>query len=117
MEMLWNGMAPEQSTGIHVHHLADELFYVAKGSGFALVGGREVPIGPGDVVFVPKGEDHRIRSSRAAPLELVFVVDKSGLADDFRHAHALFEKKEWPITLAKLNAFTERHGTTYKTLK
>jgi mannose-6-phosphate isomerase-like protein (cupin superfamily) len=116
MEMLWNAMAPGQSTGTHVHNRSDELFYVIRGRGTAFVNGSDASLESGDVIFIPKGEDHRIRSSSDDPLEVVFVGDEAGLASEFREAHALFAAGKWPPTLEEVNAITEKHGTTYKSL-
>lgn len=116
-EMLWNAMAPGQSTGIHLHSRADEFFYVIAGSGLALVSGQEVSIAAGDVIFIPKGEDHRVRSSQGEPLELVFFVDKPGLASGFRDLYAELEKGKWPPTLEQVNEIARKYGDAYKTLE
>ena len=116
-EMFWNAMAPGQSTGVHVHLTSDEFFYVIAGSGTALVDQKDAPIKAGDSIFIPKGEDHRIRSSADDPLELLFLVDVPGLAGRFRDAHLQFEERgEWHPTLEQLNAIAEKYGTIYKTL-
>jgi mannose-6-phosphate isomerase-like protein (cupin superfamily) len=117
VEMLWNAMAPGQSTGIHVHHRSDEFLYVVKGKGLALAGGTEVTVESGDVVMVPRGEEHRLTSSETDPLEIVFLVDKPGLASDFREAHARFHNGKWPPNLEELNKITTPNGTTCRTLK
>ncbi len=116
-EMFWAKSGPGSSTGIHVHHVADEFFYVVSGAGVALVGGNEVPIETGDVVFVPKGQDHRLKTSGDVPLETVFLVDRPGLASEFRAHHVKSDGGKVALTLDQLNQISQKYGTTYKTLE
>ncbi len=47
-----------------------------------------VPIGPGDVIFVPVGAIHRIRNlDNNDPLVVVFFMDRPELVDLFRAIH------------------------------
>ena len=115
-EMFWSALGAGFSSGIHVHHTADEFFYVLSGTGVALVGGNEVSIETGDVVFVPKGQDHRLKTSGPDPLEIVFLVDKPGLANEFRDYHVKSDGGRMLLTLKELNRISKQYGTTYKTL-
>jgi mannose-6-phosphate isomerase-like protein (cupin superfamily) len=115
-ELFLSRLEPGASTGIHVHHLADEFFYVVDGSGL-LVGEQETPFEAGDVIFVPRGVDHRLRVSGDRPLEIVFLMDRPGLADEFRENHAQSDGGRNPLTLEALNAISQRYGTTYKTIE
>jgi mannose-6-phosphate isomerase-like protein (cupin superfamily) len=42
-----------------VPHDQDELYVVARGTGWFVCGDRRVPFGPGDVLFAPAGTVHR----------------------------------------------------------
>lgn len=108
--MMLQPMPAEFSTGIHYHEEADEFFYVVSGTGVALISGQEHEFGPGDVMFVPAGEDHRI-SAGDEPVDLLEFLDKPGLDDEFR------AEIEEPMTLEKLNEVANRFGTVYKTLE
>jgi len=48
-------------TPLHVHEREDELFYVLEGEHVFRVGDRELPAGPGAVVFAPRGVPHAHR--------------------------------------------------------
>jgi mannose-6-phosphate isomerase-like protein (cupin superfamily) len=50
--------APRGSDGQHPH-TRDEIYVIAAGTGHFQWEGREVPFGPGDVLFVPAGKEHR----------------------------------------------------------
>ena len=116
-EMFRDTMPPGTSTGVHVHHQADEFFYVVSGKGLALVDGTELPVEADDIVFVPRGHDHRVKSSGPAPLELVFLVDRPGLASDFREGRSSAIAKKRRLTLDERNRISEKYGTTHKTIE
>ena len=88
------------TTGLHLHEQGDELFYVVSGEGSATIGNVEQPIGPGDVVFVPASEAHRIRNiEHDNPLTVVFFMDSPELVDLFRSIHERFTRDpDQPIT-------------------
>jgi len=52
-------------TPLHVHEHEDELFYVLEGEHVYTVGDREFRVGPGGLVFAPRGIPHAQR--RVAP--------------------------------------------------
>ena len=116
-EMFRDTMAPGTSTGVHVHSQADEFFYVISGKGLAFVDGTELPVEADDIVFVPKGHDHRVKSSGPMPLELVFLVDRPGLASDFREGRSEAVAKKRRLTLEEWNRISEKYGTTHKTIE
>ena len=73
------------TTGLHVHDQGDEIFYVAKGTGVAHLDGTDHQIGPGDVVFIPRGAVHEMSNPHSKEtLVVVFFMDSSELFDEFR---------------------------------
>jgi len=108
--MMLQPMPPEFSTGIHFHVEADEFFYVVSGNGEAFIGDLSFNNDPGDVIFVPAGQDHKLVAAEETLLILEFL-DKPGLDEEFR------TEIEEPLTLEKLNAVANLHGTVYKTLE
>jgi len=50
--------APYAEFPQHVHEHSEDVFFVLEGSGWLKQGEKLTPIGPGDVVFVPAGEQH-----------------------------------------------------------
>lgn len=61
---------PGAAQGIHRHPGSEEASLILSGSGSALVGGAEVPLEPGNVVFTPTGTAHGIAAG-AEPLDLI----------------------------------------------
>jgi len=77
---------------VHAHTFEDEILYVVKGRGSAIVGENrdEIPLEPGSVVYVPPKEWHGVRNADPNErMEILIVTTPStagGLADFFRNA-------------------------------
>jgi len=63
---------PGQEQAGHRHALGDKLYYVLSGAGRIRVGSEERPVGPGDLVCAPAGEEHGVRNP--GPERLVLLV-------------------------------------------
>ena len=100
------------TTGLHLHEQGDELFYVVSGRGTATLGATEQPIGPGDVIFVPASESHRIRNlEHDDPLTVVFFMDSPELVDLFRAIHERYTRDPaQPITPDEFAEIERRTG-------
>jgi mannose-6-phosphate isomerase-like protein (cupin superfamily) len=59
---------------LHVHPHTDEAFYVADGDATFQLGDREVPAGPGCLVFVPRGTPHTVWNSGDRQVRGLIVV-------------------------------------------
>ena len=58
----------------HTHPNAEEIIHIIRGTGRGLSGTEWFDLVPGDVLFVPKGEDHVVENtSEVEPLEVIFV--------------------------------------------
>jgi mannose-6-phosphate isomerase-like protein (cupin superfamily) len=56
------GWEPGQTSPIHSHPDADEIYHVLEGEGLFHDGTKEVRLGPGATVVFPAGEVHRVTS-------------------------------------------------------
>jgi mannose-6-phosphate isomerase-like protein (cupin superfamily) len=67
---------PGSGGGTHAHPRSDELFFIVGGAGTVVVEGEAVQVGPGDLVYIAPGEQHKILvdGSSAEPLVLFAVV-------------------------------------------
>lgn len=70
---------------MHVHENAEEIMVVLSGIGKAISGDEEMEVGPGDVIFVPKGDRHFVvNTSETETMEMIWVyggapsLEKSG---------------------------------------
>ena len=51
------------------HRGADQWLFIVAGRGEACVKGRRVPLEPGDLLLIERGEEHEIRNTGDGPLE------------------------------------------------
>lgn len=59
---------------LHKHDNAEEIIIVLKGHGDSIVGKETLPMGPGDVCYVPPGVPHAFKNTSAKEAcELIFV--------------------------------------------
>ena len=64
----------ESQHASHIHTNAEEYLMVIKGHGISSIGEEEYEVGPGDVVFIPRGKVHFAKNtSNTEPLEIFFV--------------------------------------------
>jgi quercetin dioxygenase-like cupin family protein len=56
------GWEPGQTSPIHSHPTADEIYYIIRGEGVFNDGRQERKLGPGDSVIFPAGEVHLVKS-------------------------------------------------------
>lgn len=59
---------------LHKHKNAEEIIMVLKGNGYSIVGEETLPMGPGDVCYIPQGVPHSFRNASAnEACEIIFV--------------------------------------------
>jgi quercetin dioxygenase-like cupin family protein len=73
------------STGLHVHRVQEETFYVLDGECDWQVDGERVRATPGTYLFLPPGVPHNIANASARPARVLMTVSPPG------HEH-YFEK-------------------------
>jgi mannose-6-phosphate isomerase-like protein (cupin superfamily) len=66
-----------------VHRLqSSEVYYFIGGQGTLTVGERSVPVGPGDVVYVPPGASQSLLNTGLQPIEFLCLVDPAWRQED-----------------------------------
>jgi quercetin dioxygenase-like cupin family protein len=66
------------STGLHVHRVQEETFYVLEGECEWQVDGRTVRATPGTYLFLPPGVPHDIRNTSDKPARMIMTVSPPG---------------------------------------
>lgn len=110
---------------MHRHHREDEYTYVLTGRIGAVIEGKEVEAGPGDLLFKPRGQWHTFWNAGDEPASCLELISPAGLEELFRSFSALTGDPE-PDELAAMAArfgcdvdieatgpVLERHGLTF----
>jgi mannose-6-phosphate isomerase-like protein (cupin superfamily) len=71
-------------TPLHVHEREDELFYVLEGEHVFQVGEEEFRVGPGGLVFAPRGVPHAQRRAVPRTGRVLVLTAPAGLEGFFR---------------------------------
>jgi mannose-6-phosphate isomerase-like protein (cupin superfamily) len=79
---------PLVDTPLHVHANDDELFYILEGEHVVRCGDEEFQVGPGGVVFAPRGVPHSQRRVVPGVGRLLVMTSPGGLDGFFRELAA-----------------------------
>ena len=71
-------------TPLHVHEREDELFYVIEGEHIFQVGNEQFRVGPGGLVFAPRGVPHAQRRAVPRTGRVLVLTAPAGLEGFFR---------------------------------
>ena len=68
----------QQTCPYHFHHAQEEMFIILEGHATLRVAGERLPIGPGDVIFIPPGPEypHHIVNTGTEPLKYISLSTK-----------------------------------------
>ena len=66
------------STGLHVHRVQEETFYVLEGECSWQIGDQQVRAVPGTYVFIPPGVAHNIGNASDKPARMIMTVSPPG---------------------------------------
>jgi quercetin dioxygenase-like cupin family protein len=69
-----NAFEPGQSHALHTHHGMDKVYQVIEGTGLFLLEGRELPMGPGDLLVAPEGIPHGVQNTGSGRLLLLAIL-------------------------------------------
>ena len=93
----------------HVHRDRDETFYVVEGRYVFTRGTDEVEVGPGQVIFVPRGTRHHFRTL-VAPSRTLIIIAPAGLEAFFREMGARIGAGATPLeAMTALSATHDAH--------
>lgn len=108
---MWEELAPMLDTPLHVHEHEDELFHILDGEHIVICGEEEFELGPGGLIFLPRGVPHAHRRVVPGAGRLLAIASPSGFDGFFRMlADADGEGSLGPDAYA---AASERYGVTW----
>jgi mannose-6-phosphate isomerase-like protein (cupin superfamily) len=80
---------PGEGPPPHLHRDRDEYFYVLEGNYLLSVGGSESTVGPGAMVFVPRGTVHAFKNTSSSDGKLLEWTIPGSNGDYFRAIHEM----------------------------
>jgi mannose-6-phosphate isomerase-like protein (cupin superfamily) len=98
-------------TPLHVHAHEDELFFVLEGDHVFRVGDEEFAVGPGGLVFAPRGVPHAHRRARPRTGRFLTLTSPAGFEGFFREL-AEAEQAGSPSADAYTRV-SEKYGVTW----
>lgn len=69
-----NTLDPGSEIAYHAHENDDELFVIIEGEGLYRENDTDVPVGPGDMLFLTRGNAHGLRNLGEGSLRLLAVI-------------------------------------------
>jgi len=96
----------------HVHHLEDELFLILEGEYQIYLNGDWTTVGPGAVVYLPRGNVHTFKVVGDKPGRHWTLQTPSGFERYFAQVAEIFEAPGKP-DLARLAAVTKEYGAEF----
>jgi mannose-6-phosphate isomerase-like protein (cupin superfamily) len=104
---------PGKKIRLHHHPHAEEILFIHRGTGVARLGAREVAVGAGATVYIPRNVSVGLRNTGAEPLTLVFIFpEPDGMAGQMRSGSVGVGEEAKPFTpeeLAARNARASAH--------
>ena len=98
-------------TPLHIHQNEDELWYVLEGEHVVRVGDEEFSVGPGDIVFAPRGVPHAQRRVVERTGRYLVLFYPAGFEGFFRElAEAERNDADMPDAYA---AASKKYGITW----
>ena len=112
-------LLPGEEIGSEVHGAVDQLLYVVKGGGIAVLGDAKEPLGKGAMFCVPAGTTHNVVNTGDEPLKLFTLYSPPQHAAGTVHAtkmeadaaemeRAAKPRKESPMALTNAPLITDR---------
>ncbi|HSE98226.1 MAG TPA: cupin domain-containing protein [Blastocatellia bacterium] len=75
-------LPPGCSVTPHHHNRLEEVYYILSGRGRMTVGGEQHEVGPGDAVFIPRGNRHTLENTGDEPIRLLLVCGPAFFFED-----------------------------------
>ncbi len=79
-------LEPDEATHRHYHRVAEEIYFVLKGSGRMEVDGESRVIRPGDAILIPAGAWHALENNGNSELRILCCC-----APPYSHEDTFFE--------------------------
>lgn len=93
----------------HYHPHADEIVFVHRGRGVAMLGDRRADVAAGATIYIPHGTRVTLRNTGTEPITIAFVFADPAMSSYFRDGTVPEGEPVLPMTAADVAARRERH--------
>lgn len=104
-------LPPSFSTGLHVHHVLEETFFVLEGECEWQIGDQRIVAKPGAYVFITQGVPHNIANHSGKTARMIMTVSPPGHEHYFEELTTLVASGG-PPDAAAIADLRERYDTT-----
>jgi quercetin dioxygenase-like cupin family protein len=108
--MGYEDLAPGAEIQPHTHLVADEILFIHRGTGVAILGGRESPIRAGATIYIPRNVQIRVRNTGDEPLGVAFVFSRPGFEALMRDNSVLEGQPVTPMSAEEREQSRKRHS-------
>lgn len=103
-------LSPGFSTGLHIHRVQEETFFVLEGECEWHIDGQKITATPGTYVFLPPGVPHNIANASDRPARMIMTVSPPGHEHYFEELVKLVAQGSPPDANA-IAALRDRYDT------
>lgn len=106
-------LAPSAQIPVHVHHSADEVLFIHRGTGIGRIGDSSAELEAGSTIFIPSGVWHGVESADE-DMELVWYVAPAGLDQFFQDLDSATNSGTHELTPEEVEEIFNKHGNSYR---
>lgn len=108
--MGYEKILPGASVPAHRHRNYDEILFVHRGNGVAMLGPRQAEVKEGTTIYVPSGTRVALRNTGNVPIELLFIFPRPAQVTAYYDELTVKEGQvAKPFTREEFAAFRARH--------
>jgi mannose-6-phosphate isomerase-like protein (cupin superfamily) len=100
---------------VHMHEHEDEILFVHRGEGTAVVGDKTLPVKEGATIYVPRGTWHAVQNFKGRkPVEMLWIFSHPGMDEFFRELSVQVGAPPRQFTPKEIEAIDRKHGMRRK---
>jgi len=108
--MGYEDVAPGDVIPPHRHLNADEIVFVHRGSGVAILGQQETPFKEGATIYIPRNTRVSIRNTGSAPMTIAFFFSGPGFEQLLRDISVREGEPSPPLSAAEVERIKQIHS-------
>lgn len=75
-------LPPGHAVTPHHHQQLEEIYYIVTGNGMMTVGCEQHEVGPGDAIYIPRGQRHTLENTGVEPIKLLVACGPAFFYED-----------------------------------